>query len=288
MKDLEKEFKPSSWSIDNKTSIYILTIIITLAGLFSYIGLPKEQFPEVKFPSILITTIYPGTSPKDMEQLVTKPLEKQLKTITGVKKIKSNSVQDFAIVNVEFNTDQNVDLALQRVKDAVDKAKKDLPDNLPDDPRVTDIDVSQIPIMNVHISGDLSLDKMKKYADELKDEIEGLKEITRADMVGALEREIQVNVDLMKAEISNITFDDINRAIASENVTISGGSVDMDGIKRSINIIGQYKDAKKLGDIVIRGATGATVYLKDIAEIKDDFKEKESYARLDHKNVITL
>ncbi|MFN5885700.1 MAG: efflux RND transporter permease subunit, partial [Bacteroidota bacterium] len=212
--------------------------IITLAGLFSYIGLPKEQFPEVKFPSILITTIYPGTSPKDMEQLVTKPLEKQLKTITGVKKIKSNSVQDFAIVNVEFNTDQNVDLALQRVKDAVDKAKKDLPDNLPDDPRVTDIDVSQIPIMNVHISGDLSLDKMKKYADELKDEIEGLKEITRADMVGALEREIQVNVDLMKAEISNITFDDINRAIASENVTISGGSVDMDGIKRSINIIG--------------------------------------------------
>jgi len=288
MKDLEKEFKPSSWSIDNKTSIYILTIIITLAGLFSYIGLPKEQFPEVKFPSILITTIYPGTSPKDMEQLVTKPLEKQLKTITGVKKIKSNSVQDFAIVNVEFNTDQNVDLALQRVKDAVDKAKKDLPDNMPDDPRVTDIDVSQIPIMNVHISGDLPLDKMKKYADELKDEIEGLKEITRADMVGALEREIQVNVDLMKAEIANITFDDINRGIASENVTISGGSVDMDGIKRSINIIGQYKDAKKLGDIVIRGATGATVYLKDIAEIKDDFKEKESYARLDHKNVITL
>lgn len=127
MKDLEKEFKPSSWSIDNKTSIYILTIIITLAGLFSYIGLPKEQFPEVKFPSILITTIYPGTSPKDMEQLVTKPLEKQLKTITGVKKIKSNSVQDFAIVNVEFNTDQNVDLALQRVKDAVDKAKKICP-----------------------------------------------------------------------------------------------------------------------------------------------------------------
>lgn len=288
MQDLEKEFKPSSWSIDNKTSIYILTIIITLAGLFSYIGLPKEQFPEVKFPSIIISTIYPGTSPKDMEQLVTKPLEKQLKTITGVKKIKSNSVQDFAIVNVEFNTDQNVDLALQRVKDAVDKAKKDLPDNLPDDPRITDIDVSQMPIMNVHVSGDLPLDKMKSYADDLKDDIEGLKEITRADMVGALEREIQVNLDLYKAEIANITFDDINRAIASENVTISGGSIDMDGLKRSINVVGQYKDAKKIGDIIIRGSTGATVYLKDIAEIKDDFKEKESYARLDHKNVITL
>ncbi len=288
MQDLEKEFKPSSWSIDNKTSVYILTIIITLAGLFSYIALPKEQFPEVKFPSILITSVYPGTSPKDMEQLVTKPLEKQLKTITGVKKIKSNSVQDFTLINVEFNTDQNVDLALQRVKDAVDKAKNDLPNNLPDDPGVTDIDVSQMPIMNVHISGDLPLDKMKKYAEDLKDEVEGLKEITRADMVGALEREIQVNVDIYKAEVANITFQDIIGAISSENVTISGGLVNMDGLKRSINVIGQYKDAKKIGDIVIRGSTGATVYLKDIADIVDGYEEKESYARLDHKNVITL
>lgn len=288
MQDTNKEFKPSSWSIDNKTSIYILTIIITLAGLVSYNSLPKEQFPEVKFPSILITTVYPGTSPNDMEQLVTKQLEKQVSTISGVKKIKSNSVQDFSVINVEFNTDQDVDLSLQRVKDAVDKAKNDLPNNLPDDPQVTDIDASQFPIMQVNISGDLPLDKMKTYADDLKDEIEGLKEITRADMAGALEREIQINVDMYKAEVANITFNDIQMAVASENVTVSGGAVNMDGLKRSINVIGQYKDPKKIGDIVIRGQTGATVYLKDIAEIKDDFKEKESYARLEHKNVITL
>ena len=288
MQDTNKEFKPSSWSINNKTSVYILTIIITLAGLVSYNNLPKEQFPEVKFPSILIATIYPGTSPNDMEQLVTKQIEKQLSTISGVKKVKSNSVQDFSVINVEFNTDQDVDLSLQRVKDAVDKAKNDLPNNLPDDPQVTDIDASQFPIMQVHVSGDLPLDKMKSYADDLKDEIEGLKEITRADMVGALEREIQINVDMYKAEIANITFQDIQMSVGSENVTVSGGSVDMDGLKRSISVIGQFKDPNKIGDIVIRGQTGATVYLKDIAEIKDDFKEKESYARLEHKNVITL
>jgi len=288
MQDTNKEFKPSSWSIDNRTSIYIVTIIITLAGLFSYNSLPKEQFPEVKFPSILITTIYPGTAPNDMEQLVTKPLEKQLSTLTGVKKIKSNSVQDFSVINVEFNTDQNVDLSLQRVKDAVAKAKNDLPDNLPKDPQVTDIDASQFPIMQVHISGDLPLDKMKKYADMMQDEIEGLREITRADMAGALEREIQINVDMYKAEVANITLDDINRAIATENLTISGGLVDMDGLKRSISVKGQYKDPSKLGDIVVKGQTGAEVYLKDIAEVKDDFKEKESYARLEHKNVISM
>lgn len=288
MQDIEKEFKPSSWSIDNKMSIYILTIIITLAGLLSYNNLPKEQFPEVKFPSILVTTIYPGTSPKDMEQLVTKQIEKQISSIVGVKKIKSNSVQDFSIINVEFNTDQDVDIALQRVKDAVDKSKNDLPTEMPDDPQVIEIDASQFPIMQVHISGDLPLDKMKDYADDLQDEIEGLREITRADMVGALDREIQINVDMYKAEVANITFNDIQSAIAYENLTVSGGQIDMDGLKRSINVIGQYKDAKKIGDIVIRGQTGATVYLKDIAEVKDDFEEKESYARLEHKNVITL
>jgi multidrug efflux pump len=283
-----KEFKPASWAIDNKTSIYVLTIILSLVGLASYQDIPKEQFPEVKFPSILITTLYPGTSPADMEQLITKPIEKQIKSITGVKKIKSNSVQDFAIINVEFNTDQNVDLALQRVKDAVDKAKKDLPNNLPEDPRVTEIDVSQIPIMNVHVSGDYPLDKIKKYADELQDRIEGLKEITRADMVGALEREIQVELDIYKAEVANITLDDVARAIGSENVTISGGTINMDGLKRSINVIGQYKDVQKIGDIVVCGQTGACVFLKDIAYINDGFKEKESYARLDKRNVITL
>jgi len=288
MHDTQKEFKPSSWSIDNKTSIYIVTIIITLAGLFTYNSLPKEQFPEIKFPSILITTIYPGTSPTDMEQLVTKQIEKQIKTIVGVKKVKSNSVQDFSVINVEFNTDQNVDLALQRVKDAVDKAKNDLPKNLPEDPQVRDIDVSQMPIMQVHVSGDFPLDKMKGYAEDLQEEIEGLKEITEARMVGALEREIQVEADMYKMQVANITFMDIENAIKYENMTISGGLIDMDGLKRSISVKGEYKDASKLGDIVIRGSTGAVVYLKDISEIKDAYEEKESYARLEHKNVISL
>lgn len=288
MQKIEKEFKPSSWSIDNKTSIYILTIIITLAGLFSYIGLPKEQFPEVKFPSILVTTIYPGTSPSDMEQLVTKQLEKNIKTIPGIKKLKSNSVQNFSVINVEFNTDQNVDLALQRVKDAVEKSKKELPEGMPNDPQVNEIDVSQIPIMNVHISGDYPLDKMKIYAEHLQDKIEGLKEITRADLIGALSREIKVEVDMYKAEAANVTFQDIIGAINYENITASGGDVNMDGLKRSITVIGQYKDINKIGDAILRSASGATIYLKDIATITDGFKEKESYARLNHENVITL
>jgi len=288
MHDLEKEFKPSSWSIDNKMSIYIMTVLMSLAGISSYFSLPKEQFPEVKFPQILITTMYPGTQPTDMETLIAKPIEKRVKSISGVKKVTSNSVQDFCIVIVEFNTDVDVDIALQKVKDEVDKAKNDLPNDMPDDPQVRDIDVSQLPIMNINLSGDFELDKLKRYADNLKDRIEGMREITRVDIVGALDREIQINVDMYKAEVANISFSDIQQAVSAENLTVSGGLVKMDGLKRSINVIGQYTDPKKIGDIVVRGSTGATVYLKDIADVTDGYKEKESYARLDHKNVITL
>ncbi|MEY3451485.1 MAG: cation/multidrug efflux pump, partial [Bacteroidota bacterium] len=139
-----KEFKISSWAIDNKTSIYVLTAIITLAGILSYISLPKEQFPEIVFPQIIVSSIYPGASPTDIENNVTKHIEKQVKSIAGIKKVTSNSVQDFSMVIIEFNTDVNVPAAKQLVKDAVDKAKKDLPKDLLDDPAVIEIDVSQL------------------------------------------------------------------------------------------------------------------------------------------------
>jgi multidrug efflux pump len=290
MLDKIKEFGPSSWAIDNRTSIYIIAIILTLAGIVKYNNLPKEQFPDVVVPNILVNTIYPGTSPEDMESLVTKPLEKQLKSITGVKKIESNSVQDFSMVNLEFNTDVNVQVAKQKVKDAVDKAiaQRELPNDLPSAPSVMDIDFSQMPIMFLHISGDYDLAKLKKFAEVLQDKIEEQKEITRVDIVGALEREVQINVDLYRMQAAGVTLSDIERAVSFENLTVSGGTIDLGNTKRSISVKGQYKNPRLIEELVIRSSTGASVQIKDIAEVLDGYKEKESYARLDHKNVITL
>jgi multidrug efflux pump subunit AcrB len=146
MKDIFKEFKPSSWAINNKTTIYILTVIITLAGIATYNSLPKENFPDITLPQIFVSVIYPGTSPTDMENLVAKPIEKQIKGVSGVKKVKSTSMQDFTSVLVEFNTDVNIAEAKQKIKDAVDKARTDLPKDLPQEPVVTDINFSEIPI----------------------------------------------------------------------------------------------------------------------------------------------
>jgi len=162
MKDIEKEFKPTSWAIDNKISIYVATVIICLAGILTYVSLPKENFPEVVFPQIFVATIYPGASPTDIENLITKEIEKECKSISGVKKIKSNSVQSFSNIIIEFQTDVDVDKAKQEVKDAVDRAKTNLPTDLKDDPQIREIDISEQPIMNVNLLGDFELQTLKK------------------------------------------------------------------------------------------------------------------------------
>lgn len=283
-----KEFKPTSWSINNKTSIYIITIIITFFGLSSYFNLPKESFPEIVIPTIYVSVPYPGTSPADMENLVARPIEKQLKSISGIKKVTSTSVQDFANVIAEFNTDVDVALAKQKVKDAVDKAKPDLPTDLPQEPQVVEIDFSEIPMLFINIYGDYDLDKLKKYAEMLEDRIEEMKQVTRVDIVGALEREIQINADMYKMQAARITFGDVAAAIYNENITMAGGQVKMDEMKRSIRVIGEFENVEQLKNIVIKSLPGNPVYLRDIAEVKDSYRERESYARLDHKNVITL
>ncbi len=283
-----KEFKPTSWAIDNRTSIFIITVIITLTGIMSYNALPKEQFPDVVVPTIFVSTIYPGASPTDMEQLVTKPIEKQLKGINGVKKVTSNSVQDFSTVIVEFNTSLDVIQCKQKVKDAVDKAKRDLPNDLPVDPNVTELDISEIPIMSINIAGDFSLDKLKDYAEKAKDRVEELKEITRVDMVGALDKEIQVDVDKYKMAAASLSFRDIETALAYENMTISAGNVDVGGMTRSISIRGDFKDVEQIKNIVINSQSGAKMFLKDIADVRLGYEKQESYSRLNGKNVIAL
>ena len=283
-----KEFLPTSWAIDNKTSIYVLAFLISVLGLMNYVLIPKEQFPQVIIPYIVVNTPYPGTSPEDIENLVTRPIEKQLKSLGDVKKITSNSVPDFSSIIVEFDPKISIPDAKQRVRDAVDKSKTDLPNDLPDQPQVLDIDISEFPVMYINISGNYSLDKLKKFADVAQDKIEGVKEITRVDIVGALEREIQIEADIFKMQAAKVTFSDIERAVAGENITISGGTIITNGTKNTVRLKGQFQTVKQLKDIIIHSSSGAFIRLSDLAEVKDDFKEQESFARLDGNNVITL
>src|SRR5580692_9404395 len=286
-----KEFGPTSWSVTNKTSIYLIMLFVTLSGIFQFVTLPKEQFPDIVIPTIYVSTVYTGNSPKDMENLVTRPIEKQIKAITGakIKKFTSTSQQDYSAIVVEFETDVQTDVALQKVKDAIDKAKQDLPTDLTQEPTALEVSFSDQPIMYVNISGNYDQQRLKKYADDMKDRLEDLPQLNRVDIVGAAEREFQIDVDNYKMRASNVTFSDIDQAVKGENLDISGGLLDVGNMKRNLQLKGQFHTAQDISSIVVRSPQGGfPVYLKDIATIKDTIKDRESYARLDGKNVVTL
>ncbi|TVT41470.1 efflux RND transporter permease subunit [Hymenobacter setariae] len=288
MQDIEKEFGPTSWSINNKTSIYIITLLLTVMGIFAYIKLGKEKFPDIVIPRIIVATVYPGTSPTDIENLVTRQIEKEIKGVNGVKKINSTSNQDYCIVDVEFKSGIDVQVAKQLIKDAVDKARTELPNDLPTEPTVQEVNISEQPIMYVNLSGNLPASQLKKLADDFQDKIEALPEITRVDIVGALEQQVNVDVDLQKLQASQLSFTDIENAIARENITVSGGSIDVGDQKRAVRVAGQYANAADIADIQIKNLRGAPVRLGDIATVQDAFKDRESYARLDGQPTVTL
>lgn len=296
MKDLNKEFGPSSWAIDNKTAVYVLIFLITVLGLISYNTLPKENFPDIAQSKVFIRTPFLGQSPQNVENLVTRQIEKQLKSLKGLKKVTSNSVQNLSIITAEFQADVKIREAKQDVKEAVDKAKQDLPQNDPNlkESSITDINVADLPILYINLSGDYDLKKLKEYADILKDEIESYKEISQVVEVGALTPEIQINVDMNKMTAAQVSFSDITQMVGNENILSSAGSIKSDGVRRSIDIKQDFKNADEVAAMVIRNPKGQAVYLRDIADVKDSFLEQESYARLKtpdnpkFKNVITL
>lgn len=273
---------------NNRTTVYLVTFLLTVAGYGIFNSLPKEQFPEIVVPQIYVNTVYAGTAPADIENLINKPLEKQIKAEKGVKRIKSNALQDVSVILVEFETDVNVEIAKERVKSAIDKARRDLPTDLTQDPTALEMNFSEFPIMNINLAGNFPVDKLKSYAEIVQDEIEALPEITRVDIVGALDREIQINLDLQKMQAYGIAFYDIQSAVQNENVNISGGELNVGDVRRTLRVKGEFKTIDQLRNVIIRSGQGATARLSEIAEVVDSNAERQDFARLDNKPVVTL
>jgi len=281
----------SNWAIKNKVTVLVITAIIFFAGITSYNSMPNEAFPEVVMPEIFITTVYPGNSALDMEKLVTRPLEKEINKISGVDKIISTSKDGFSSIDVKFQTDFTPEEALQKVKDKVDvvKSDKDFPKDLPADPDVKDLNLSEkMPVMNINLSGNFSLDQLKEYAEYLKDEIEKLPEISGVDIKGIQDKEVEIAVDLNKLEGLKLNFNDIAQAVRNENMTLSGGNIKENNMLLNLRVIGEFKTPKEIENIIVKNQHQNVVYLRDIAKVSFKEKEKESYARAFLQPVVML
>ena len=291
-KNINKEFKLSSWAIDNPSVVYVMIGIFFFLGLSAYFDMPREDFPEIKETKIYISTPYPGNTAEDIERLITDPLEDKLKNISNVVEITSTSQEDYAIITVEFDEDISVEAAKQKVKDEVDseKASEDWPtfNGAKVEPNVFDLNLSEeIAIMNINLTGDYPVETLKSYGEYLEDLIEDLPQIKKVDIRGAQEKEVEIAVDVYKMMASQVSFNDILQAIGNGNMTLSAGNLVNSGQRRTIRILGEIENPKALENFIIKSENGA-VYLRDVANITFKDKEKTTYARKEGSSVVML
>ncbi|MEN3323538.1 efflux RND transporter permease subunit [Mariniflexile soesokkakense] len=283
-KQIDKEFKLSSWAIHNKTTIYMMMAMIFFLGISAYFKMPRESFPEIKETKIYISTPFFGNTAEDIEKLITDPLEDKLKTVSNVVEITSSSQEDYSMVIVEFDEDITVEQAKQKVKDEIDSetSSEDWPtfNGAKVEPNVFELSMSEeMPILNINISGDYPVEKLKEFGEYLQDEIENLTEIKKVDIRGAQEKEVEVAVDIYKMMASQVSFDDIIGAISQGNMTMSAGNFIASGQRRTIRIIGEIEDPNNLKNFVVKSEHNNPIYLQDVADISFKEKDKTTYAR---------
>ena len=165
--------KLTNAAIDRRTTVFVLLILIVGAGLYAYFTLPRESMPEIVIPNVMISVFYTGVAPEDMETLVTMPIERKLTGIPAVKEIRSTSSEGSTFISIEFEADEDMDVAIQRVRDKVDMARSELPEDA-DDPIVTEVNSGQAPVIFVNFIGEVGPEALTEVAKDMKDEIETL------------------------------------------------------------------------------------------------------------------
>src|SRR5690606_15969058 len=255
LKKVDKEFGLTTFSLKNNVSVIFLTFIIVIMGVLTYQSLPKDSYPEIKQPTIYVGVLYSGNSPADMENLVTRPIEKELNSISSVDHIKSVAVQDYTTIIIEFTPETVVEDALTKVKDAVDKAKPEMPSDI-EEPNVFELDFSEFPILNINLSGNYSMEELKDHAEYLEDKLEALNEVSKVEIRGLAEKEVKIKTNPYEMEARMVSYSDIANAVQAENLTMSGGNILDKDVRRAIRVVGEYDDPKQLEDIIVKQEIG--------------------------------
>lgn len=275
-------------AIHHRLTVYVLMALIVVAGVSAYTSLPVESFPEVEIPLILVSTSYMGVSPADMETLVTRQLETEIRGISGIKEIRSTSSEGFSMIEVEFNPEIEIETALQRVRDKVDIAKSDLPPDIDDDPRVEDVDLSQIPVIIISLSGDIGLVQLKEIAEDLKDELEAFSGVNRVEVIGGREREVHVFADPRRLASYELGLTDLVYAVSRENLTVPGGEIDVGRLKYLVRIPAEVERPGEIEDFVVKVKSGVPVYVKDVAHVAYGFEDETTRSRLNQEPAVSL
>ena len=275
-------------ALKRQSVVFVLLWLIILAGLSSYFSLPREAEPDITIPYIFVNTTYEGVAPEDMEKLITIPLERKLKGLSDVEEMKSTSNDGSSAIAIKFLPSVDIDDALQKVRDKVDQAKGDLPGDLEDDPLVSEANFSDLPTMQVVLSGDFSLKRLKVFAEDLEDKLESVPGVLDARLIGGLEREIHVEFDLDRIGAYNVPFSALVNSVEKGNVNMPGGSMNIGDARYQVRVPEDFQSPSEINNIVAFVRDGKPVYLRDIAAIRDHYKDPVTRSRMNGQNAVTL
>ena len=279
--------KITEMAVQRSTTVIVLLLLILVTGTVSYNDLPRENYPEIIIPLIVVTTVYDGVAPTDIETLVTVPIERKLTGIAGVEEIASYSAESISSITIEFTPDIDIDTALQKVRDKVDQAKPDLPPDA-EDPAIREINFSEFPIMFLSLTGEVGLPILNQLAEALEDELEAIQGVLEVDVIGGIEREIQIIVDPDLTREYGVSMMDLVQLAQVENVNTPAGSMELGEAKYLIRVPGEFSSTEEIENLVVKANDDGIVFMRDIAVIQDDFKDVETKSRLDGVEAVTL
>jgi multidrug efflux pump len=275
-------------ALKRQVTVLTLMVFILIAGIYCYITLPRENFPDITIPYVFVTTTYEGVAPEDMEELISIPIERKLKGISDVEEIRSTSAEGISTVAVKFMPSVDIDDALQKVRDKVDQAKKDLPGDLPDDPVIQEVNFSDLPVIRVVLSGPFSLRRLQQFAEDMEDRLESIPGVLDARLSGGLEREIHVEFDLDRVGAYRVPFSSLINAVSKSNVNMPGGSMDIGQAKYLVRVPEDFQNPAEIFSVVAFVRDGKPVYLRDVAFIKDSYKDPITRSRINGEKSVTL
>ena len=275
-------------SIDRPVFATMMILALIVLGLFSYLKLNIDQFPDIDFPYVTATTVLPGAGPEQIETDVTKRIEDAVNTIAGIEHIQSISQEGVSVVIIQFKLEVKGQQAAQEVREKIAAIRADLPTDIKD-PVIQRLDPASTPIFTLTVSGERSDKEITTYAkDVIRKRLENVSGVGRVDLVGGAEREIQVIVDAARLQAYNLSIQDVIQSVAAANVEIPAGNLEQGSRQILLRTMGKYTSVDDFAKVVVATPAGKVVHLSEVAEVEDGIKEQESLSRLNGKPAVGL
>ena len=268
-------------------TLFVGLMAILIAGTMSYLSIPKEAEPDVSFPTIYVSMVHQGIAPEDAVRLLIKPMEQELRSLEGLKEMRSTAAEGYGTIKLEFEAGADVDQAMDDVRVKVDLARPELPAET-EEPTIQEVNIALLPMMVVNLYGDVDERTLVTIANDLKDRLEALAEVLEAEVVGDREEMVEIILDPVRMDTYQLVVENVIGAVERNNQLVAAGALTSGSGRFTLKVPGIIDDVDKLLRLVIREADGEVVRLSDVASVRRTWMDRESHARLNGKRTIAL